>query len=37
MKNNHPKLRLSIGDGIAHMKKTENHFDVIIVEFVQTR
>jgi spermidine synthase len=32
MRDNHPKLQLSIGDGIAHMKKTENHFDVIIVD-----
>jgi len=32
MRDNHPKLQLFIGDGIAHMKKIDNHFDVIIVD-----
>ena len=32
MRNNHPKLKLEIGDGIAHMKKAENYYDVIIVD-----
>ena len=30
--NNHPKLRLKIGDGIGHMKDAENKYDVIIVD-----
>ncbi|MGI6093783.1 MAG: polyamine aminopropyltransferase [Veillonellaceae bacterium] len=30
--NNHPKLRLKIGDGIQHMKEAENKYDVIIVD-----
>ena len=30
--NNHPKLQLMIGDGIGHMKKAENLYDVIIVD-----
>lgn len=30
--NNHPKLQLKIGDGIAHMAKAENQYDVIIVD-----
>ncbi|MDF2502445.1 MAG: speE [Anaerosporomusa subterranea] len=29
---NHPKLTLKIGDGIAHMRDAENHYDVIIVD-----
>jgi len=32
LRDNHPKLRLEIGDGIAHMKKIDNHYDVIIVD-----
>lgn len=32
MQDKHPKLQLFIGDGIAHMKKIDNHFDVIIVD-----
>ena len=28
----HPKLELMIGDGIAHMAKAENQYDVIIVD-----
>ena len=28
----HPKLELTIGDGIAHMAKAENQYDVIIVD-----
>ena len=29
---NHPKLTVEIGDGIARMKEAENHYDVIIVD-----
>jgi spermidine synthase len=29
---NHPKLKVEIGDGIAHMKEAENFYDVIIVD-----
>jgi spermidine synthase len=29
---NHPKLTLKIGDGIAHMRNAENLYDVIIVD-----
>ena len=29
---NHPKLKVEIGDGIAHMKEAENYYDVIIVD-----
>ncbi len=32
MLENHPKLKLEIGDGIAHMKEMENFYDVIIVD-----
>lgn len=30
--NNHPKLTLTIGDGIKHMQQAENVYDVIIVD-----
>lgn len=30
--NNHPKLYLKVGDGIAHMKEAENKYDIIIVD-----
>jgi len=32
MRKPHPKLKLEIGDGIAHMKEAENFYDVIIVD-----
>lgn len=32
MRENHPKLALKIGDGIAHMAAAENVYDVIIVD-----
>lgn len=32
MRENHPKLELQIGDGIAHMAAAENAYDVIIVD-----
>lgn len=32
MRENHPKLELKIGDGIAHMAAAENAYDVIIVD-----
>lgn len=32
MRDGHPKLNLMIGDGIAHMKAVENHYDVILVD-----
>lgn len=32
MRDGHPKLKLIIGDGIAHMKAVENHYDVILVD-----
>ena len=32
MRNGHPKLKLMIGDGIAHMNAVENHYDVILVD-----
>lgn len=32
MIENHPKLELKIGDGIAHMAAAENKYDVIIVD-----
>jgi spermidine synthase len=32
MIDNHPKLTVSIGDGIARMKEADNHYDVIIVD-----
>lgn len=32
LNENHPKLRLKIGDGIQHMKDAENKYDVIIVD-----
>lgn len=32
MRENHPKLDLKIGDGIAHMAAAENKYDVIIVD-----
>jgi len=32
MLENHPKLKIEIGDGIAHMKAAENYYDVIIVD-----
>jgi len=32
MIENHPKLELRIGDGIAHMAAAENKYDVIIVD-----
>ena len=32
MRDNHPKLKLEIGDGIAHMKEMESFYDVIIVD-----
>ncbi len=32
MIENHPKLKLEIGDGIAYMKAAENFYDVIIVD-----
>ena len=32
LNNNHPKLRLKIGDGIKHMQEVENKYDVIIVD-----
>jgi len=32
MLENHPKLKLDIGDGIAYMKAAENFYDVIIVD-----
>src|SRR5665647_3033768 len=32
MLENHPKLKIVIGDGIAHMKAAENYYDVIIVD-----
>lgn len=30
--SNHPKVQLKIGDGIAHMARAENQYDVIIVD-----
>lgn len=30
--NNHPKLKLKIGDGIQHMKEANGKYDVIIVD-----
>lgn len=30
--NNNPKVHLNIGDGIAHMAKAENLYDIIIVD-----
>jgi spermidine synthase len=30
--SNHPKVHLKIGDGIAHMARAENQYDVIIVD-----
>jgi len=30
--NNHPKVQLMIGDGIAHMAQADNQYDVIIVD-----
>lgn len=32
LNENHPKLRLTIGDGIKHMQEVENKYDVIIVD-----
>ena len=32
LNDNHPKLRLKIGDGIKHMQEVENKYDVIIVD-----
>ncbi|MDF2569840.1 MAG: speE [Sporomusa sp.] len=32
LNENHPKLRLKIGDGIKHMQEVENKYDVIIVD-----
>ncbi len=32
MKEQHPKLTVTIGDGIAFMAKAENYYDVIIVD-----
>lgn len=32
LNENHPKLRLKIGDGIKHMQQVENKYDVIIVD-----
>jgi spermidine synthase len=32
LNENHPKLRLKIGDGIRHMQEVENKYDVIIVD-----
>ena len=32
MRDGHPKLKLMIGDGIAHMNAVENHYDVILVD-----
>jgi spermidine synthase len=32
MRDGHPKLKLMIGDGIAHMSAVENHYDVILVD-----
>jgi spermidine synthase len=32
MIENHPKLTVRIGDGIARMKEADNHYDVIIVD-----
>lgn len=32
IRQGHPKLKLEIGDGIAHMKKIAGHYDVIIVD-----
>jgi len=32
LNNNHPKLRLKIGDGIKHMKEVSDKYDVIIVD-----
>ena len=32
MREGHPRLKLEIGDGIAHMKEKESFYDVIIVD-----
>ena len=32
MREGHPKLKLMIGDGIAHMKAAEDYYDVILVD-----
>lgn len=32
LNDNHPKLRLKIGDGIKHIQEVENKYDVIIVD-----
>lgn len=32
LNGNHPKVKLTIGDGIGHMKNAKNKYDVIIVD-----
>ena len=32
MRDNHPKLTVTIGDGLAHVAEKENYYDVIIVD-----